>query len=122
MGRSAGDDPRQDPKLQIVVAPLSLLEQHSMNVALEMIDGNQRLVEREGQRLGVADAHEQRSSKAGALSHRDSIDGFVGVLGLGQRLAHYGDDGAQVFPRSQFWDDAAIRLMPTSNAPARPGP
>src|ERR1035438_10580980 len=86
MRMSAGDDQREHRKLQIVVAPLSLLEQHSMNVALEMIDGNQRLVEREGQRLGVADAHEQRSSKAGALSHRDSIDGFVGVLGLGRRL------------------------------------
>ena len=98
MRMSAGDDQCEHRKLQIVVALLPLLEQHGVNVALEMVDGNQRLVERESQRLGIADAYQQGSSEARALSHRDSVNGFVGVLRLGKRLAHDGHDGAQMLP------------------------
>ena len=56
---SAGDDQGQHRELQFVVPLLPLFEQHGMDVAFEMIDRDQRLVEREGQRLGIADAHQQ---------------------------------------------------------------
>ncbi len=80
-------------------------------MAFEMVDGDQRLVEGEGQRLGVADADQQCSGEAGALGDGDGVDGFVGVLGLGQRLAHHRHDGAQMLARSQFRDDSAVRLV-----------
>ena len=66
MSVSAGNDQRQHRKLQFVIALLALLEQHGMNVAFEMVDRNQRLIEGEGQRLCIADAHQQRSGEAGA--------------------------------------------------------
>ena len=111
MGVSAGNDEGQHRKLQIVVSFLPLFEQHGMDVAFEMVDGDQRLVEGEGQSLGIADAHQQGSRKAGALRDCDSVDGVVSMLGLGQRLAHDRHDGAQMLPRRQFRYDAAIGLV-----------
>ena len=46
----------QHRKLQFVVAFLPLLQQNRMDVTFEVVDGNQRLVESEGQRFGIADA------------------------------------------------------------------
>jgi hypothetical protein len=48
-------------KLQLVIALLTLFQQNRMNVAFEMIDRNQRLIEGEGQSLGIADANQQGS-------------------------------------------------------------
>ena len=72
---------------------------------------DQRLVEREGQRFGKADADQQSSGQAGALGHRDGIDGLVSLPGFGQRLPHDRNDGAQVLAGSQFGDDSAVRLV-----------
>ena len=98
-------------KLQFVIALLPLLEQHGVDVAFEVVDGDQRLVEGEGQRLGVADADQQSSGEAGTLGYGDGIDGVVGVLGFGQSLTHDGHDGAQMLARSQFRHDAAVGLV-----------
>ena len=59
MGVAAGDDQGEHGKLQLVVALLPFFQQHGVNVAFEMVDGDQRLVEGEGQSFGVADADEQ---------------------------------------------------------------
>ena len=45
-----------------------------MNVTLEMVDGNQRLVQGEGQRLGVGDPDQERTRQAGALGDRDGVE------------------------------------------------
>ena len=88
-------------KLQLVIALLPLFQQNRMDVAFEMIDRNQRLVEGEGQSLGIADAHQQRSGKAGALRDGDRVDGVVSLVGLSQRLANDGNDRAQMLARCQ---------------------
>ena len=108
---SAGNDQRQHRKLHFVVSLLPLFEQHGVDVAFEMIDRDQRLVEREGQSLGIADADQQCSREAGALRDRDGVDGIVGVPGFGQRLADHRHDGAQMLARSQFGHNASIGLM-----------
>ena len=95
----ARDDEGQNRELQVVVSLLPFLKQHSMDVSFEVVDGNQRLVEREGQRLSVTDADEQGSGQAGALRDRDGVDRFVSVLGFGERLADDWDDGAQMLAR-----------------------
>ena len=56
---SAGNDQSEQRKTQIAISLLPLFEQNGMNVAFEMIDGNQRFFQRERQRLGVADSDEQ---------------------------------------------------------------
>ncbi len=84
---------------------------HGMDVAFEVIDADERLVQRVGQRLGVAQADQQRSRKSGALGDGQSVDRFVGLAGILQRLANDGNDGAQMLARRQFRYDAAVRLM-----------
>ena len=56
MSVSSRDNEREDWKDQFTVAFLPFLEQHGMNMTFEMIHGDQRLVQSEGQRLGIADA------------------------------------------------------------------
>src|SRR5271155_402737 len=73
-------------KLQLVIALLPLLQQNRMNVAFEMVDRNQRLLEGKGQSLGIADANQQRSSKAGTLGDCDCVDGAESLIGLSQCL------------------------------------
>ena len=47
---------REHREVDVVIALLTLLEQHGVNMSLEMIDRNQRLVESEPQRLGITDS------------------------------------------------------------------
>ncbi len=98
-------------KLQLVIALLPLFQQNRMDVAFEMIDGNQRLVEGEGQSLGIADAHQQRSGEAGALGDCDGVDGVVSLIGLSQRLPDDGNNRPQMLARCQLRHDAAVGLM-----------
>ena len=83
-----------------MIALLALFEQNRVDVAFEMVDRKQRLVEGEGQSLGIADAHQQRSGKAGTLRDRDGVDRVVSLIGLSKRLAHNGNNRPQVFTRS----------------------
>ena len=59
VGVPSRDDQSEHGKLQFVIALLPLFQQNRMDMAFKMVDRNQRLVEGEGQRLGIADAHQQ---------------------------------------------------------------
>ena len=83
----------QQGKVDFIVSLLPLFEQHGMNVSFQMVHGDQRLVERERQRFGVADADKQRAGKSGTLSHGERVDGLVTLTGLGESLAHHRDYG-----------------------------
>ena len=82
---SAADDQREHRKLQLAVAVLPLFQQHGVNVSFEMIDGDERLVERISERLGVAQADQQRAGQSGALGDGDGIDGRRNVLPASSR-------------------------------------
>ena len=71
---TSGNDEGEHGKLQIGIFSLALLEQHGVDVAFEMVDRDERLAEREGQRFSEADANEQRSCEPWTLRDRDSID------------------------------------------------
>ncbi len=75
---------------------LPLFQQNCMDVAFKVIDCNQRLVEGEGQRLGIADADQQCSRKPGTLRDCDCVDGAVSLIGLSQGLPYDGNDRLQV--------------------------
>ena len=68
VGVPSRHDQSEHGKLQFVIALLPLFQQNRMNVAFKMVHRNQRLVERKGQRLGIADAHQQRSSERRGLA------------------------------------------------------
>ena len=76
-----------------------------MDVAFEMVDGNQWKVSAEGEGLGEADADEERASETGAFG--DRYGGEIGVneacavsqLRALHRLANDWHDGAEVLAR-----------------------
>ena len=53
---AARNHEREHGEVDAVIALLALLEQYGVNMSLEMIDRNQRLVESEPQRLGITDS------------------------------------------------------------------
>ena len=61
--------------VQCMVCGLALLEEDSVDVAFEVVDGDQRKTLREGQRLGVGNPHQQRpgQSRPGGHSNRVQI-------------------------------------------------
>ena len=83
---AARDHQRQHRKMKLAILALPLLEQHSMNVPFKMVHGDQRLLQREGQRFGKADADEESARQSRSLRDRDGIDGLIGLSGFGQRL------------------------------------
>ncbi len=75
-----------------------------------MIDGDQRLIERERQCFRVADSDQQAPANPGPwVTASASMDSYV--FPPGQRLADHRNDGAQVLARGEFRDDAPVRLM-----------
>ena len=65
MGVTARHHQRQHGETHLAIIFLPLFEQHGMNVPFEMIDGDQGLIERESQRLGISDSYQQRPAKPG---------------------------------------------------------
>ena len=74
MSVASGDDEGEYGKLQFVVALLTLFEEHGVNVAFEMVDGDQRLFKGKRHGLRVADADQQGPREAGSLGDGDGID------------------------------------------------
>ena len=79
-----------------------------MDVAFEMVDGDQRQAGGKGQRLGVGDAHQQRAGKSGAAGDGDGVQVGEGDAGLGERGPDHGDDGAQMLAAGQLRHHAAV--------------
>lgn len=94
MGVTAGYDQRQHGKAQVVISLSSLLKQHSVNVAFEMVHGDEGFLQTEGKSLGVADADKQCARQPGTLGYGHRIDGLISLSSIGQRLADDRDDCA----------------------------
>ena len=82
-----------------------------MDVTLKMIDGDQRLAQGEGQRLGVGHTDQQCSRQAGAFGDRDGIEIGEADAGFGQRGADDGNDVAQMLAGGEFRNHAAVRSV-----------
>ena len=108
---AAGDHQRQHREIDFVIALLPLLQQHGVNMAFQVVDGDQRLLQGKRQRLGITDTHQQRSRQSGPLSHGQRVDRLVGLAGLRQRLAHHGHNRPQMLARGQLRHHAAIGLV-----------
>ena len=90
---------------------LGLLQQDSVDVAFEVVDGDERQVFCEGQRLGVGDADEQGAGQAGTGGDCDGVDVGKGDAGFGKGSANDRNDGAKVFAAGKFRNDSAIAGM-----------
>ena len=77
----------------------------------EVIHGNQRLFQRKSQRLGIANAHQQRACQPGTTRHRQRIDRPKVLPCLLQRSADHRHNRFQVLARRQFRHHALIGTM-----------
>ena len=85
-----------------------VFKEDGVDVAFEVVDGDEGDFAGEGEGLGEGDADEEGADEAGALSDGDGVDGDVG---LGEGLLDDGDDGAEVFAGGEFGNDAAETLV-----------
>ena len=72
----------------------ALIQQHRVDVAFEVVDGDERKLVGEGQRLSVGDADQQSSGEAGAGGDGDGIEIGERDAGLFESCADDGNDGA----------------------------
>src|SRR5439155_946501 len=85
-------------KAQLAISALPLFQQHGMDVPFQVIHRDQRLLQREGQSLGVAHAHQQRSGESRALGDGDGVYGLVRSVGFFQCAAHDRHDSPKLMP------------------------
>ena len=76
-------------------------------MAVQVIDGNQRQLLREGEALRGGETDEERADQARALGHTDRIEALELRVSLGQRLPHHREDELEVTSRGDLRDDAA---------------
>ncbi len=79
-----------------------------MDVAFDVVYGDERKAAGEAQRLGVGEPDQKRPHQA--RPHRGGDGGQIFELRTGafQRLAHHRHDGPQMLARGQLRNDAAI--------------
>ena len=85
-----------------------MLQQHGVDVAFEVVDGDERLAQREGEGLGVADTDEQRAGEAWAFGDGDRIQLRHAYAGFAEGGVDDRDDGAEVLAGGELRNDAAV--------------
>src|SRR6266853_4089715 len=111
MRMTPGNNQRKHREIQIATSTLPLLQQHSVDVPLQMIHRDQWLLQSKCERLRKTNADQQSAGKSRTLRDRDSINRFITLLRFNQCLAHYRNDSAQMLAGSQFRDHSSIGLM-----------
>ncbi len=79
-----------------------------MDVAFDMIHGDQRKFMDHGERFRVGHADQQRSDQSRALRDRDRAQAVETRRRFPQGEANHGNDGAEMFARSELGDHAAV--------------
>ena len=79
-----------------------------MNVALDMVDRDEREAAGERESFGIGDADQQRTDQTGTFRDGDCGQIVERGVGLLECLADHGNDGAQVFAGSKFGNHAAV--------------
>jgi poly(A) polymerase len=111
---TAGDNEREEWEFHGGFAALARFHQDGVNVAFEVVDGDQRLVEAEAEGLGVGDADQQRACQARAFGDGDGVEVGEGdwmagrSAGAGHSFANDGNDVAEMFAGGELGHDAAV--------------
>ena len=86
-------------------------QQNSVDVTLEVVDGDERLAQGEGQRLGIGDSNQECACQPGAFCDRDCVQIGEADAGFIQCRTYHGNDIAQMFAGGQFRNHTAIGSM-----------
>ena len=114
VGVAAGDDEGEGGNRTSDGEPSSwgpgvgCFHQDGVDVAFEVVDGDEGLVEAEGEGFGVGDADEEGAGEAGAVGDGDGVEVGEGDTWPWQGGADDGDDGAEVLAGGEFGDDSAV--------------
>jgi hypothetical protein len=106
----AGDDQGQGLRVFRlgVRGSLALVEQDSVNMALDMIDGDERQALSEGEGFGIGDSHQERSCQTRPCGDGNGVEVIEGDVGLGESGTNDGHDGAQVLAAGDLRHDSAV--------------
>ena len=102
-GVPAGDDEAQKRRLQVRVGQIV-----GRDMALDVVDRNERHIERQCSRLGKIHADEQRADKAGRIGHGDGVQLAARQAGVLQRLLGKTVDGLNMLARGDLRHNAAV--------------
>ena len=86
-------------------------DQRGADMALQMMDTDERNVLGKTQGLRVGKPDQQAPNQTGSVSDRDRVEVIEANIGLGQRFAHNWHDGSNMFAASQLRHDATIFLV-----------
>jgi len=104
---ASGDDEANGGHLRMARGEVRF-EDYGMNVAFEVIHGDERFAEREGENFAVGHADDEGAGEAGALGDGDGVDFSESDFCLVERFAHDWDDFAEMLARGQFGNNAAV--------------
>src|SRR6266849_5388012 len=88
-----------------------ILKTNGIDMTFDVIDADQRFVQRERHRLRVGNAHQQRTNQARSDRDRDAVDLFFRQARARERLFDDRNDLVQMLARSKFGNHAAKALM-----------
>ena len=108
---AARDYEREKRKFRGGFAALARLHEDGVDVAFEMIDGDQRFVEAEAESLCVGNADQKRAGETRAFGDGDGVEIGEGDVGSRHGLADHRDDVAKMFAGREFRDNATIVRM-----------
>ena len=107
-GVAAGNDQADGGKFGAAIAGGAGFEKNGVDVAGEMVHGEERLAQREGESFAVGEANEQGADEARALSDGDGVEIVQGDVRLVDGFADDWDDLAEMFAGGKFGDDPAV--------------
>ena len=84
------------------------LQKHRVDMALEMIDADQRLFQRHGERFAVGDADQKRADQARAARDGNGVESRQSDLRSLKSFAHNRHDLPQMLARGKLRNHAAI--------------
>src|SRR5260370_15440994 len=88
-----------------------ILKTNGIDMTFDVIDADQRFVQRERHRLRERYTHQQRANQARPNRHRDAVDLFLRQARARERLFDNRNDLVQMLARSKFGNHAAKALM-----------
>jgi hypothetical protein len=90
---------------------LPFVEQNGVDVALEMVDGDEGKLLREGKRFSVGNAHKESSGEARPIGDSDRVKIAEGDIRLGECGADNRDDGAEMLAGGQLGNHPAVACV-----------
>ncbi len=105
---AAGDYQGQKGEFHRSFGAFAGFHQDCVDVAFQVVDGDEGFVEAEGEGLGVGDADEQGPGEAGAGGDGDGVEVGEGEVGAGEGFADDEDDVAEMLAGGEFGDNSAV--------------